>query len=256
MRRIRVIPTLLIRNGGLVKSVKFKDYKYVGDPINAVKIFNEKEVDEIVVLDISASAAGKAPAIRQIAEIASETFMPMGYGGGITRVDEIKAILYEGVEKVVINTAAFTRPALLEEGAKLFGSQSIVVSVDVKKTLLGKYRVFTESGKNNTQMDPVAYARRAEDHGAGEIMLTSIDRDGTYLGYDLDLIHKVASAVSVPVIACGGARNPEDFRLAVEAGASAVAAGSLFVFHGPHRAVLINFPSQTVLLSEVFQKIG
>lgn len=253
MKRIRVIPVLLLQNGGLVKSVKFSDYKYVGDPINAVKIFNEKEVDEIVILDISATAAKRPPNISQIKEIASEAFMPLAYGGGITRLDEISELINAGVEKAVVNTGAYLSPELVTAGAKHIGSQSIVVSIDVKKDFLGKYKVFIYNGSKNTKMDPVEYAKKMQDAGAGEIFLNVIDRDGTYSGYDLALIKKITQALQIPVVVCGGAAVVEDFARAVQHGASAVAAGSMFVFQRPHNAVLISYPLQDELKSKVFQ---
>jgi len=241
--RTRVIPCLLLRGRGLVKTVRFDSPTYVGDPINAVRIFNEKEVDELVVLDIAATTEGRGPDMRVIAEIASECFMPVAYGGGIRSVDQIRELFALGVEKVIINSQAHANPGLVQEAAQVFGSQSIVVSIDAKRTLLGKYEVRTVGGKQRTGTDPAAFAAEMERMGAGEIMLTSIDRDGTFEGYDLKLLSKVTSAVKVPVIACGGAASVNDFALAVrEGGASAVAAGSLFVFHGPHRAVLITYP--------------
>ncbi len=240
----RVIPSLLIHKGGLVKSVQFKDYKYVGDPINAVKIFNEKEVDEIAVIDIDASKENKAPNIEKISEIASEAFMPMAYGGGITTIEQIKEILYNGIEKVIINKAAHTTPHLITQAANLFGNQSIVVSIDVKKVFLKGYRVFIENGKKNTGLHPVEFAITAEKLGAGEILLNSIDKDGTFTGYDVALIQQVSKAVNIPVIAIGGASSVEDFAKAKQAGASAVSAGSMFVFQRPHKAVLISYPTR------------
>jgi imidazole glycerol-phosphate synthase subunit HisF len=247
MRRIRVIPTLLIQNGGLVKTVRFKKPTYVGDPINAVKIFNDKEVDEIVILDISAARDRTPPNLQMISDIAGEAFMPLGYGGGITTTDEIQTILRAGAEKVVLNTSALENPGLIAEAARRFGSQSVVVSIDVKRKLGGRYEVLTRGGAKRTGRDPVTVAREVEGLGAGEIFLTSIDREGTYEGYDLNLIEEVSRAVSVPVIACGGAASVDNLAAAVRAGASAAAAGSMFVFHGPHRAVLINYPPPKVL---------
>jgi cyclase len=255
MKRVRIIPILLIQNGGLVKSVKFKNHKYVGDPINAVKIFNEKEVDEIVLLDISATAERRPPNIRQISEIASEAFMPLAYGGGVTRLEEIRELITAGVEKVVLNTSAFNNPTLITQGAKWIGSQSIVASIDVKKDWLGKYRVVIQNGGKNTGLDPVAYARQLEQAGAGEIFLNSVDKDGTFEGYDTKLIGDVSSAVGIPVVAVGGAGSPDDFTAAIHNGASAAAAGSLFVFQRPHRAVLISYPGQAELKTRVFEKI-
>jgi cyclase len=256
LKRIRVIPTLLIQNGGLVKSIKFKNHKYVGDPINAVKIFNDKEVDEIVILDISATSRKSGPDFERLAELAGEAFMPMAYGGGITSLDEIKRLVSSGIEKVIINNSAFLNRALVAEGAKYVGSQSLVVAMDVKRNLFGKYRVYLQNGTSNTGIDPVKYAKEVEDAGAGEIMVSSIDRDGTYGGYDTDLIKAVSSAVTIPVIAVGGASGVEDFAKAIQSGASAVAAGSLFVFQLPHRAVLISYPSQTTLADQLYSRFN
>jgi imidazole glycerol-phosphate synthase subunit HisF len=255
LKRVRVIPALLIQKGGLVKSVRFKDHKYVGDPINAVKIFNEKEVDELVVLDISATAEKRPPNIKQVKEIAGEAFMPLGYGGGITRLDEIRELIAAGVEKVILNTSAYTNPALVSEGAKYVGSQSVVVSIDVKKNLFGKYKVYIQNASRKTDADPVAYARQMEQAGAGEILLNSVDRDGTFSGYDTDLIHMVSESVNIPVVAIGGAATVDDLASAVKSGASAVSAGSMFVFQRPHRAVLISYPSQADLKLKVFSQL-
>ena len=254
MKRIRVIPTLLIQEGGLVKSVKFKDHKYVGDPINAVKIFNEKEVDEILLLDISATERKKAPNISTIKEIASEAFMPLGYGGGVTKLDEIIELITAGVEKVVLNTSAFENPKLVGQGAKYVGSQSVIVSIDVKKNIWGKYKVFIRNGTKNTEVDPVRYAKQMEQEGAGELVLNAIERDGTFGGYDTDLIKLISSAVNIPVVAIGGAASVDDFAKAVKSGASAVSAGSMFVFQRPHRAVLISYPTQKELKEKLFSQ--
>lgn len=252
MRRTRVIPVLLLQKGGLVKTVKFKDPVYVGDPINAVKIFNEKEVDEITVIDIDASRENRSPDIKKITEIASEAFMPMAYGGGITSVDQIKQILYNGIEKVIINKAAVETPDLITKAAKLFGSQSIMVSIDVKKHFLKGIRVYIDNGKTNTGLTPAEFARRMEDAGAGEILLNSIDKDGTFNGYDYDIIKETSNNLNIPLIACGGGSDIEDFKKAVKAGASAVAAGSMFVFKRPHNAVLISYPSQQELKEKLY----
>lgn len=256
MRRIRVIPTLLIQNSGLVKSVKFKHHRYVGDPINAVKIFNEKEIDEIIILDISATKENRPPDIKRIAEISAEAFMPLAYGGGITTIDQIKQLLFEGIEKVILNKSAFEKPTLITDAAKRFGSQSIVISIDVKKDWFGRKRVYSDCGSKNQNLTPVAFARKMENLGAGEIYLMSVDRDGTYQGYDLELLHEVSSAVSIPVVAAGGAGSVEDFQKAVKlGGASAVSAGSMFVFQRPHQAVLISYPNQKDLKEQLFLKI-
>jgi cyclase len=244
MIRTRVIPCLLLRNLGLVKTVKFKDPKYLGDPINIVKIFNDKEVDELVFLDITATAENKKPPFSMLEKIASECFMPLGYGGGVRSLEDMKTLFNIGIEKVSVNSYAVENPAFIRAAADLFGSQSVVVSMDVKKNRWGKYEVFTHSGQQATGLDPVKFALEMEKQGAGELLLNSIDRDGTMQGYDLDLIKRVTGAVSVPVVACGGAGNVQDLAAAVkQGGASAAAAGSMFVFQGPHRAVLISYPS-------------
>jgi cyclase len=244
----RVIPCLLLKGRGLVKTVKFKDPAYLGDPRNAVKIFNEKEVDELVILDITATVEKRGPNFDLIKEIADEAFMPIGYGGGVSEIQQARQLLNMGIEKIIINTQAFDHPSLIEEMAKGFGTQSVVVSIDVKKNLFGHYEAFVLSGKRNTKLDPVVYAKQMEARGAGEILINSIDKDGTMSGYDLQLIKKVATAVSVPVVACGGAGKVADLREAVvEGNASAAAAGSLFVYHGKHRAVLISYPQQKEL---------
>ena len=204
-------------------------------------------MDEIVILDISATLNNKPPDFRFIAELAGECFMPLTYGGGITSVEEIKKIFHLGVEKVAINSAAIQDRNMISEAASMFGNQSIVVSIDVKLNLFGKYRVYSRSGSSNTGYDPVSFALEMERAGAGELFINSIDRDGTYSGYDFDLIEKVSREVKIPTIACGGASSIDDFANAVIKGASAVAAGSMFVFHGTHKAVLISYPSQKEL---------
>jgi len=248
MLKTRVIPTLLLRGSGLVKTVGFKKPVYVGDPINAIRIFNDKEVDELVLLDIAASRTGKGPAFATIENVASECFMPMAYGGGIGSVHHVRKILGAGVEKVVLNTAALLNPQLVRDAVREFGSQAIVISIDVRRRFLGRYEVYRDGGTKPTGRDPLAFAREMEDLGAGEILLTAIDRDGTMKGYDLDLISTITSAVKVPVIASGGAGSVTDFAAASKkAGAAGVAAGAMFVFHGPHRAVLITYPAHSEL---------
>jgi|SRR3989304_1887977 len=245
MLKTRVMPCLLLRNRGLVKTVKFKNPAYVGDPINTIRIFNEKEVDELILLDITATIENKEVNYQVISEVASECFMPLTYGGGIRSIESAKKIFSIGIEKIAINSSALENPGFIKELADVFGSQSVVVSIDVKKTLLGKYLVFAKGGRESTKNDPVEWAKNAEHLGAGELLLTSIDRDGTFEGYDIELIKRVSSAVNIPVIACGGAGKIDDFAIAVHDGrASAVAAGSMVVYQGPHRAVLINFPTR------------
>jgi imidazole glycerol-phosphate synthase subunit HisF len=248
MLTTRVIPCLLLKGQGLVKTIKFKDPKYVGDPINAIRIFNEKEVDELIFLDITATLEKKRPNQKLISEIASECFMPLCYGGGIRTLTDIEQIFSLGVEKVALNSAVWENPDIITQAAQLFGSQSIVVSLDVKKNLWGKYEIYVQGGRKNTKLEPVIQAKKMADLGAGEILLNSIDRDGTRQGFDIDLIGRVAGAVNIPVIACGGAGELNDFAQAVkQGGASAVAAGSMFVLHGKHRAVLITYPPSSEL---------
>jgi imidazole glycerol-phosphate synthase subunit HisF len=239
----RVIPVLLVSEGYLVKPVKFGKSTYVGDPINAVRIFNEKQVDELMICDIDASAKGQGVNYTLIEEIASEAFMPVGYGGGVASVDDATRIVGIGIEKVVLGTVAHTRPQVVTEIAEALGSSSTVVSVDAKRKLTGGYDTFITRGSKKTGLTPIEAAQRAESLGAGEILLSSIDREGTFTGYDENLIAGVTGSVNVPVIALGGATGIDDFRLALAAGASAVAAGSAFVLTGKHRAVLITYPA-------------
>ena len=237
----------------MVKTTRFKKPVYVGDPINTVKIFNEKEVDEIVVLDINASHENKEPQFDKVVEIASEAFMPMGYGGGITTLDQVKQLFQSGVEKVILNTSLFENPTLITEAADHFGSQSIVASIDGKRGLLAGYHCVTNGGRKKHRIQPAELARQAVEDGAGEVLINSVDRDGTMQGYELALIESVVSAVDVPVVACGGAAKVGDFVKAIQqGGAAAVSAGSMFVFHGVHRAVLINFPDEQVLTTQFF----
>jgi len=244
----RVIPCLLLRNLGLVKTVKFKNPTYLGDPINIVKIFNDKEVDELMFLDIMATVENKRPPFKLLEKVASEAFMPLGYGGGIRTLEDIKTILGLGIEKVIINSYAVENPAFIRQAADFAGSSSVVVSMDVKKNRWGKYEVFTHSGRKATGLDPVKFAVEMANIGAGELFLNSIDRDGTMQGYDLALTTRVASAVNIPVVACGGAHTVQDLEAAVkQGGASAAGAGSMFVFQGPHRAVLISYPTSQEL---------
>lgn len=248
MQRIRVIPVLLLKGQGLYKTVKFKDAKYLGDPINAVKIFNDKEVDELCFLDITATNEGKEPNYKAISEIASECFMPLSYGGGITNVEQARKLFNIGVEKIILNSSVHTNPNLVQELSAHYGAQSIVVCIDVKKSFFGKYEVYSHSGKKNTGKDPLQFALEVQKLGAGELIVNSIDRDGTMSGYDIELISKIASKLEIPVVACGGASCLNDFTKVVNEGqANAVAAGSLFVFHGKHRAVLISYPSSKEL---------
>jgi cyclase len=244
MFRPRIIPCLLLKDLGLVKTVKFKNPRYIGDPINAVRIFNAKEADEIIFLDISATKEGRTLPLDLLQRIGDECFMPFAVGGGIRSIQTIREILSTGAEKVVINTYAVENPGFIREAADIFGSSTIVVGIDAKKKLFDGYEVMKLSGTRATGLDPAQFAVKMQEMGAGEILINSIDRDGTMEGYDIDLTKKIADAVSLPVIACGGAGSMRDFVEVIKYGnATAVAAGSYFVYHGRRRAVLINFPT-------------
>ena len=241
----RVIPCLLLLGQGLVKTRRFRAPAYLGDPINVVRIFNDKEVDELIILDIAARAQGRGPSFDYLREVVSECFMPVCYGGGIRNIDDMAKLFNLGIEKVSINTSAVTNPSLIREAAAAFGTQSVLVSLDVRRCLWSGYRVCSHNGRRRTALAPEAFAADVERLGAGELLLNSIDRDGTMRGYDIDLVKRVSSAVKIPVVACGGAGSLEDLGAVVRlGGASAAAAGSLFVFQGPHRAVLISYPSR------------
>jgi cyclase len=243
----RVIPILLIDGRRLVKTVRFGDARYVGDPINAVRIFNRKEVDELILIDISAPAAERGPQLDFIQEIVSEAFMPVCYGGGVRTLAQMEKLFSLGVEKVSLGAATAELPGLIGQATAAFGSQSVVACVDFKRRLLGGPTVVTQRGARDLKRSPAEMARAAQDAGAGEIFLQSVDRDGTFGGYDLAVVQQVAAAVSVPVIACGGARDFDDLAAAIGHGASAAAAGSLFVFQGKLRAVLISYPAREQL---------
>lgn len=245
MRRVRIIPVLLIKGNGLYKTIGFKKPNYIGDPINAVKIFNDKGVDEIVILDIDATLEKRGPNFKLIEDIASECFMPMAYGGGITTMEQARAVFNLGVEKVVVNSAFENNAALISQIAEEYGSQSAVVSIDYKKNLLGQASVYTVGASQKTGYDPVEYAQKAVKAGAGELFVNSVERDGTRKGYDLTMLAKITEAVNVPVIACGGANSVDDFYAAItQAHVAAVAAGSMFVYKGDIDSILINYPSQ------------
>jgi cyclase len=241
--RHRIIPCLLVSKGGLVKTRQFKHPQYVGDPINAVRIFNDKEVDELMVLDIDASKEGRGPDFELVEELAGECFMPLCYGGGIRSAEDARRLFSLGVEKVCMQTAAIRNPSLIRDIADHSGQQSVVVSIDVKKDASGNDRAWSSSGIPLPTNDWRDLLRTALDMGAGEIVLNSVDRDGTLGGFDVDLIAEAAPLSSAPIVAAGGAGSMQDFRAAIDAGASAVAAGAYFVFHGPHRAVLITYPT-------------
>jgi cyclase len=244
----RFIPLLLLARGSLVKTVRFRNPSYVGDPINIVNIFSSLEADEVMVVDIEAARAGRGPDFALLKQIANEAQVPFGYGGGISSVENVREVLAAGAEKIIISSAAVENPRLITAAASLAGSQAIVVSLDVKTDDKGLARITSRSGTVMTDIDPVDHALRLQDLGAGEILLMSVDRDGTFSGYDLDLIRKVSDAVTIPVIACGGAGRRSDLRRAiVEGGASAAAAGSIFVYQKANRSVVVNYPSQAEL---------
>jgi cyclase len=248
MFRPRIIPVLLLKGSGLVKTVQFEKTTYIGDPINAVHIFNDMKADELVFLDISARSENRTLDFDLIKQIGDEAYMPFAVGGNIQTEEDVKKCMHAGAEKVVLNSAFFHQPDLLVRTADNYGRQSVIVSMDVKKNWRGKEFVYVNCGKLNTKIAPEAYAKMAEEKGAGEIMITSIDHDGTMKGYHLDLIRRVAESVNVPVIAAGGAGKLNDLKLAVTEGrASAAAAGSLFVYHGARKGVLINYPERKVL---------
>lgn len=243
--RPRLIPVLLMQDDGLLyKTQRFKAPKYIGDPRIAVKIFNDKGADELILLDITASRDRRPPNFKLIEEIASEAFMPLAYGGGIKNFEQAKTIFSLGVEKIVLNSAAIEDPRLIRTLSEYSGAQSVVVSIDARKNIIGKWKVYSESGRKKTGYGPVELARLAENMGAGEIFINAIDHDGMFCGYEENLCREVSTAVSIPVIACGGARNIQDCADIIKnAGVSAAAAGSIFIFQGLHRAVLIKFPN-------------
>ncbi len=246
--RPRLIPCLLLSEGNLVKTTRFKNPNYLGDPINAVKIFSEKCVDELCVQDIEASKNGRGPDFDLLSDIASEAFMPLSYGGGLTTLEQATKLFHIGFEKVILNTAFVDNPRLISQIAERFGVQSVTASIDVRQDLFKRYRCYAAGGTRPLNESPQDLAQRAQELGAGEILLNAIDRDGMMQGYDLKLIKAVASVVDVPLIACGGARDARDMEQALhQAGAHAVAAGSMFVYFGPLKAVLINVPEEAEL---------
>jgi imidazole glycerol-phosphate synthase subunit HisF len=255
MRRIRVIPVLQIENRRLVKTRRFKSPAYIGDPLNAIRIFNDKLVDEIVVVDTRATANKQSPDFDFISELSDECFMPISYGGGITSLEQAARLFKSGVEKVILGTAFHHDPGLATKIAAQYGAQSVVVSIDVKNRWLQSEKVYVNNGTSNTRYSPLEYAKRAEEKGAGEIILQSIDREGTGEGYQIALIETVSRAVSIPVIALGGANSIEDFHSAACAGASAVAAGKMFAYKGNQKAVLINYPDPKTLTENLYQRL-
>lgn len=249
MLQHRVIPTLLLRNRGLVKTERFAKPRYVGDPINAIRIFNEKEVDELIVLDIEASRTGRDPDYDLVAAVAGECFMPLCYGGGIHSLDQAHRLFALGVEKVSVQSGALRDLDLVSQIAAAYGSQAVVVSVDVSRGLLGRYQLFSAAAMKTVSRDWVEFIKSAVAAGAGEILVNAVERDGTMKGIDRTLIVTAAVECTVPLIACGGVASLADIRQAVDAGAAAVAAGAFFLFYGPHRAVLITYPKYDDLVA-------
>lgn len=245
MYRPRIIPVLLLKGNTLVKTIGFKDPKYIGDPINAVKIFNDLKADELVFLDINATKEKRLISLDFVREVGEESKMPFAVGGGIRSLDDIRALISAGAEKVVIGTHATHDPEFIQLAAETFGSSTIVVCIDVKKKFLKGQRVYAKAGSHATEFSPVEFAKLMEERGAGELIIQSIDKDGTMTGYDIDLIKSISEAVSIPVVALGGAGNIEDLKKVWKEGyANGLAAGSLFVFTGTKRGVLINYPEK------------
>lgn len=248
MLRPRIIPVLLLRNNVLVKTIAFKNEKYIGDPINAVHIFNDLRADELVFLDIDATAENRTIDTAFVQQVGEEADMPFAVGGGIRTIEDIRRIIAAGAEKVVIGTAAVTDPELVQQASAAFGSSTIAVCIDVKKKFLGGSVVWTHGGKKSSSLSPVAFARKMEEKGAGELIIQSIEKDGSMTGYDLDLIRSIAEAVSIPVVALGGAGKTDDLRAAWKQGyANGLAAGSMFVYQSARRGVLINYPEKGAL---------
>jgi cyclase len=246
--RTRIIPCLQLIGDSLVKTVKFGNHGYIGDPINTVRIFNELEVDELCFLDIRASIENRNPNFNLLTEIADECFMPLSYGGGVKNLDVAKKILSIGFEKIILNTSAFEKPELITEIANYSGSQSVVVSIDVKKNIFGKYQIFICDGTRKINVDPVEYAVKLENLGAGELLITSMDKDGTWLGFELDILNKISNAVNIPVIGNGGAGNVNHIiDLFRNTRVSAVALGSMVLYQGKGLGVLVNFPDKNCL---------
>jgi cyclase len=240
----RIIPVLLLNEDGLVKTIKFKNPNYLGDPINAVKIFNDKLADEIIILDITASMLGGKPNFGLIEDIGAEAFMPFAYGGGISSIEEGLRILKAGAEKLILNSIVLQKEEVIRELSKLIGSSSTVVSIDIKKNLFGRYKVFSQRGSKNMNLDPIEHAKRMIEFGVGEIFLNFIDLDGMMCGYDMGYSKLFAQSLDVPVVVCGGSRSYDDFTdMFRNTQVSGCAAGSVFIYNGPLRGYLINYPN-------------
>ncbi len=254
MLRPRIIPVLLLHNKGLVKSVNFKSYKYIGDPINAVRIFNEKEVDELAFFDIDASVLNQEPNYSLIEILANQSRMPLCYGGGVRTVKQAAKIFALGIEKIALSSAVVENPFLVTQIAERVGRQSVIVVLDIKKKLFGGYEIYTHNGQKNTGINPLKFVKELEQLGAGEIIINSIDNDGVMKGYDMNLIDKISESISIPLTVLGGAGSFTDMESVIEKHrVIGVAAGSLFIFKGPYKAVLINYPSQ-MEKNKIFKK--
>lgn len=255
MYRPRIIPCLLLKNKGLVKSTKYNNYRYIGDPMNAVRIFNAKEADELIFLDILASKENRTIPIELIRKIGGEAYMPFAVGGGITSVKQMREILKAGAEKIILNTAAVKNPNLIKEAAEEFGSSTIVVSMDIRKTIFKKEKVYIYNGKRATRFTPLEFAQLAEHMGAGELMVNAIEHDGMMTGYNIGLVKEISDSLGIPVIAnCGAGSYKDLLEVYINGNASAMAVGSLFVYFGDRRAVLINYPEKKII-QEMFKDI-
>lgn len=245
--RKRIIPVLMMDEGLLYKSVQFKNYKYIGDPVNAVRIFNEKAVDELILLDVGASRRGRGPNLELLRAFANECFMPLCYGGGVRTWEQVTSLFSLGIEKLSFNRALIEEPKLVTQTSLAYGAQAVVASIDLVRTWTGRYRVHDHVSGRETKLDPVEFANQCIELGAGEILITSVNRDGMRDGYDLDFMANFCQKVTVPTIICGGAGDLSHLREAAQTEAQGVAAGSLFVLHGKHKAVLITYPSRREL---------
>lgn len=244
MLQKRVIPCLLLHKNGLYKTEKFKKPTYIGDPINAIKIFNEKEVDELIFLDIDASKEKKEPNYKMIEDIAGECFMPLCYGGGVKTIEQMKKIYALGVEKISLSSQAVLNPMFIKEATNIFGTQSVIITLDIKKDFWGKRKIYIYNGTKNTKLDPIEFIKYIELFGVGEIVINSINNDGMMNGYDIEFLKEVKLNTKVPIVALGGAGNFEHIEEVINiSNVDAVACGSLFIYQGPLKGVLIHYPS-------------
>jgi cyclase len=254
MLQTRIIPILLLHKGGLYKTKKFKKPVYIGDPINTIKIFNDKEVDELIILDIDASRNNQEPDYKIIKDIASECFMPICYGGGISSINQIKNIFSIGVEKISINSMLFQNTTLIEEAIKLFGSQSIVASIDINKTLFGKYSIYNHIKRKNIEKNYLVFIQKIEKKGVGEILINCVYNDGIQKGYDIELFKHISKNTNIPIVACGGAGTLTDCQSLIQNAQVSAVVGSMFVFHGKHQAVLVTYPDRKKI-EKLFKRI-